>query len=56
MNSNQVYRVSWTDAKHGVTVYDTLSESVARGVYSDLMCQQLAKEGITDVKATIVGM
>ena len=56
MNSSQVYRVSWTDAKHGVTVYDTLSESVARGIHSDLMCRQLAKEGITDVKATIVGM
>ena len=56
MNSNQVYRVSWTDAERGVTVYDTMSESVARGIFSDLMCRQLAKEGITDVKADIVGM
>ena len=56
MNSNQVYRVSWVDAKHGVSVYDTLSESVAREIHSDLMCRQLAKEGITEVKAAIVDM
>ena len=56
MNSNQVYRVSWTCAEHGVSVYNTASETVARGIYSDLMCRQLAKEGITDVKASIVDM
>ena len=32
LNSSQVYRVSWTDADRGVTVYDTLSEKVAREI------------------------
>ena len=54
INSSQVYRVSWTDADRGVTVYDTLSEKVAREIHSDMMCQQLNGETITDVKASIV--
>ena len=56
LNSSQVYRVSWTDAKYGVTVYDTLSEKVAREIHSDVMGKQLNGEGITDVKVSIVGM
>ena len=37
MNSSQVIRVSWTDATHGVTVYDTLCEKVAREIHSEVM-------------------
>ena len=56
LNSSSVYRVSWTDAKYGCTVYDTLSEKVAREIHSDVMSKQLNGEGITDVKVSIVGM
>ena len=54
MNSSQVYRVSWTDTTHGVTVYDTLSEKVAREIHSEVMGKQLNGDGITDVKVSIV--
>ena len=56
MNSSQVYRVSWNDANHGVTVYDTLSEKVAREIHSEVMMKQLNGDGITDVAVSIVGM
>lgn len=54
MNSSQVIRVSWTDATHGVTVYDTLCEKVAREIHSEVMGKQLNGDGITDVKVSIV--
>ena len=56
MNSSKVYRVSWNDANHGVTVYDTLSEIVAREIHSEVMRKQLNGDGITDVEVSIVGM
>ena len=56
MNSSQVYRVSWNDAKYGVTVYDTLSETVAREIHSEVMRKQLNGEDITEVAVSIVGM
>ena len=52
----QVYRVSWTDAKHGCTVYDTASEKVARQVHSDLMVSQLTNGDISDVRVRMVDM
>ena len=54
MNSSQVIRVSWTDVTHGVTVYDTLCEKVAREIHSEVMGKQLNGDGITDVKVSIV--
>lgn len=54
LNSSQVYRVSWNDATHGVTVYDTLCEKVAREIHSEVMGKQLNGDGVTDVKVSIV--
>jgi len=54
LNSSQVYRVSWTDADRGVTVYDTLSEKVAREIHSEVMGHQLTGNKIYNVKVSIV--
>ena len=52
---NKVYRVTAITPEEGRISYDTMDESVARKVYSNLMMRQLSSDDFThDVKVEVL--